>query len=222
MKKILQRIDAKKKLYDELQPFSPVLEENLWQRLRVELTYTSNAIEGNTLTRQQTAQLIEKWTTVEWKLLNELLEVRNHDRALIHIQDLALQRQHQDVSQKDILDIHRYILEWIDDLHAGTYRSVAVRIAGSRSVLPNPQKVPDLMDRLESYLQTTQDHPCEIAMKAHYDLVTIPPVRRWKWSYRKITLQPYITYVWISFVVHWSARKRCLFIISGTIADLRK
>ena len=56
----LKKIDELKTEIDKLGPLDPALLKNLDDWYRVELTYNSNAIEGNTLTRQETAQVIEK------------------------------------------------------------------------------------------------------------------------------------------------------------------
>jgi Fic family protein len=75
-----------------------------------------------------------------------------------------------------ILHIHDIILKGIDDANAGHYRSVPVRISGSAVVLPNPRKVPDLMQEFVEWLKHSGNlHPVELAAEAHYRLVTIHP-----------------------------------------------
>ena len=69
----LDKITAKKKQLDDFRTLPDVLVRNLDDWFRVELTYTSNAIEGNTLTRRETALVVEKGLTVEGKLLKEKL-----------------------------------------------------------------------------------------------------------------------------------------------------
>ncbi len=71
---------------------------------------------------------------------------------------------------------HNIILKGIGDEDAGHYRSIAVRISGSTVILPNPLKVPDLMDEFITWLKQTDNlHPVELAAEAHYRLVTIHP-----------------------------------------------
>ncbi len=131
----------------ELDNFKPIpieLENNLNDWFRIELTYSSNAIEGNTLTRQETALVIEKGISIGGKTLKEILEAKNHNEALNRIKEFA--KKNKSITEKDILYIHSLILKDIDDLNAGFYRKVPVRIAGSLVILPNPIKVPDLMN----------------------------------------------------------------------------
>jgi len=174
MNEMMQPLTKKKQKLDQYRPFPPELVRNLEDWFRVELTYTSNAIEGNTLTRQETALIVEKGLTVDGKTLKEYLEAVNHAAALAIVISLA-QNKETAISESDILDIHRLILSKIDDANAGRYRSVAVRIAGTTSVLPNPVKVPQLMAEFVQWLQTAQGHPAEVAAQAHYRLVSIHP-----------------------------------------------
>lgn len=154
---------------------SPALVNNLDDWFRVELTYTSNAIEGNTLTRQETALVVEKGLTVGGKSLKEHLEATNHAQALDWVKTLV-SKGRKTVSAKDILEIHNLILKGIEDEHAGHYRAIAVRISGSEVILPNPMKVPDLMEEFCKWLKKPcKQHPVEFAAEAHYRLVTIHP-----------------------------------------------
>ena len=64
VKEILARIFAKKEKFDYLRPLFPEVDKNLSTWFRVALTYTSNAIEGNTLSLAETAQVVEKHVTI--------------------------------------------------------------------------------------------------------------------------------------------------------------
>ncbi len=168
-------LSEKKTRLDEYRPLPPDLVKNLEQWFTVELTYTSNAIEGNTLTRQETALVVEKGLTVSGKSLIEHLEAANHANALKTILTLARSRT-SDLTRHDLLNIHTAILRGIDDSHAGRYRTIPVRISGSMVVLHNPAKVPGLMARFIGDLTTSDiSHPVELAAEAHYQLVTIHP-----------------------------------------------
>jgi Fic family protein len=65
MDRLLAGIAAKKANLDALRPFSQEALRSLQKSYDVELTYTSNAIEGNTLTLRETAEVIEHGITVE-------------------------------------------------------------------------------------------------------------------------------------------------------------
>lgn len=174
MVNILTTLKEKKQRLDGFRPFSVDLVTNLREWFKIELTYTSNAIEGNTLSRAETALVVEKGITVDGKTLNEHLEAVNHAQAF----DWVMQRidtTKKDITESTILELHQLILQKIVDDQAGRYRSVPVRIAGSTVVLPNAMKVPELMGEFVSWLQTTKDNLLTVAVDAHFKLVSIHP-----------------------------------------------
>lgn len=141
--------------------------------LKTELAYTSNAIEGNTLTRKETEMAIEERITFGAKPINDYLEAINHAKAFEFIQTSAAKAVK--IDENYILQIHKIILSGIDDGNAGFYRSVRVRISGSQTILPNPLKVPDLMKEFSAWLLQKEDDMLLKAIEAHYRLVTIHP-----------------------------------------------
>jgi Fic family protein len=159
---------------DSFRPLPPDLVRSLDEWFKIELTYTSNALEGNTLSRAETALVVEKGLTVNGKTLREHLEAVNHAAALDWLGKLVGQPR-QAISERTILDLHALVLQRIADANAGRYRSVAVRMAGSMVVLPNAQKVPRLMSDLIEWLQQAAGNPLAIAAEAHYRLVSIHP-----------------------------------------------
>jgi len=170
-------LTKKKDNLDEYRPMPPELVKNLEEWFLIELTYTSNAIEGNTLTRKETAAVVEKGITVGGKSLTEHLEATNHAKAINNVMKLA-QSKTADLTENDILTIHNTILKGIDDDNAGHYRNIPVRISGSNVILPNPLKVSDLMSDFLDWITNHHDkdiHPVQLAAEVHYQLVTIHP-----------------------------------------------
>jgi Fic family protein len=175
MNDLFEILNQKKKELDRCRSLSAKGALSLEEWLDVELTYTSNAIEGNTLSRMETALVIEKGLTVEGKSLREHLEAVNHKKALELIRELA-DKKHSNIQEIDILRIHGLILKGIDDEWAGRYRQSPVRISGSQVVLPNYRKVPFLMKDFMLWLRSIKgEHPVKIASDAHYKLVSIHP-----------------------------------------------
>ena len=78
MNDILKRIEEKKHKLDGYRPLPTELVQNLYEWFKIELTYTSNALEGNTLTASETAMVVEKGTTIGGKTVREHLEAINH------------------------------------------------------------------------------------------------------------------------------------------------
>ena len=170
-----KKLTEKKKILDANRPLDAALVKNLEDWFRIELTYTSNALEGNTLSRAETALVVEKGLTIGGKTISEHLEATNHAAALDFIKE-QIKRKTSDLGEQDVLKIHQIILDKIDRENAGIYRRVPVRISGSAVVLPNPRKVQTLMDEFFSWLKNEKKmHAVELAAEAHYRLVTIHP-----------------------------------------------
>ncbi len=170
-----KELTEKKKTLDRCRPLDAALVRNLEEWFRIELTYTSNAIEGNTLTRAETAMVVEKGLTIGGKSIVEHLEAANTAAALDFVK-AQIKRKPNELKEKDVLKIHEIILSGISKEDAGLYRRVPVRISGSAVVLPNPKKVQDLMDEFFKWLKKeTKLHAIKLAAEAHYRLVTIHP-----------------------------------------------
>lgn len=171
----LDAVSKKKERLDVYRPLPPELVRNLEEWFLVELTYTSNALEGNTLSRKETAAVVEKGLTVGGKTLIEHLEATNHAKALKDVLRLS-QSPTGELRLADVLQIHETVLRGIDDDNAGHFRRIPVRISGSPVILPNPVKVPNRMEAfIEWVVTSTNLHPVELAAEAHYQLVTIHP-----------------------------------------------
>ena len=154
----------------------PNLLLNLGEWLRTELTYTSNALEGNTLTRQETKLVVEEGLSVGGKTVREILEIKNHAEALNLVQEMTKNKKTKELTEHDLLAIHSIILKGIDDFEAGKYRNVRVRISGSMTIPPNHLKVSTLMTEMFDQIQSFNDNEAlDLAIESHYKLVTIHP-----------------------------------------------
>lgn len=145
--------------------------EQLYKWLKSELAYTSNNIEGNTLTRKETRLVIEEDITSSSKPFVHYQEAVNHAKAFEYIVDLL--KSEIELNENIILAIHKRLLSGIDDYNAGFYRNCPVRISGSRVILPNPLKVPDLMK--EFFEKFKQYNLLENIIKLHLEFVSIHP-----------------------------------------------
>src|SRR6267143_7031144 len=74
----------------------------------LELTYTSNAIEGNTLSAAETTLVIEQGITVGGKPLRDHLEAVDHYEALLWMRDLAAATT--PVDDNVVCELHRRIV----------------------------------------------------------------------------------------------------------------
>lgn len=172
MRRLLSEIEENKiKLIKILKNKNNKSEFNKW--LKTELAYTSNAIEGNTLTRKETRLVIEENLTSSSKPLRNYIEAVNHAKAFCKI--LEIIENNSDLDEKIVLGIHRAILIGLDDTNAGFYRNCRVRISGSNTILPNPLKVPELMEEFYNWLKEDIDNEPLTAIMAHLKFVLIHP-----------------------------------------------
>jgi len=149
--------------------------DKVTRAFEIEYTYESNKIEGNTLTLQETALVIEKGLTVGGKTLNEHLEAVNHTYAIEYIKELS--RDNQSISERDLLQIHSLILKGIDNINAGQYRKVQVLISGAKYVPPQPYLVAKEMEELFIWYNENKNklHPVILSAEMHERLVAIHP-----------------------------------------------
>ena len=86
---LLREIEANKSKIDQFRPLSLSLVQQIRAYWRVGLTYSSNAIEGNTLTETETKVLIEDGLTIGGKSLRETFEVVGHSDAMTFLYDFV-------------------------------------------------------------------------------------------------------------------------------------
>ena len=144
--------------------------------LDIEYTYESNRIEGNTLTLQETALVVNEGVTISGKSMREHLEAINHTEAISYIKDIA--KQDIEISERTIKEIHALILHGIDRENAGRYRTVPVMISGSTHMPPQPYLIEKQMeDFILRFKQMEKEkvHPVLIAAYLHDELVRIHP-----------------------------------------------
>ncbi len=197
----LALINELKARLDAGRPFPPAAVARLREHFLVAWTHHSTAIEGNTLSLQETRAVLLDGVTVGGKTLREHLEVVNHRDAVEWLEALVAGPR-EPVGERHVLELHRLVLKGIWPEEAGRYRRTAVRIAGSRHVPPAAHRVPDLMRKFGAWLEavTAPDvadqaearrgvtlatsssaeiegaaHPVLVAAEAHLRLVTIHP-----------------------------------------------
>lgn len=169
-------LDRKKAQLDACRPFPSAIVRRLKEYFDVEWTHHSTAIEGNTLTLQETMVVLKHGITIGGKSLREHLEVVGHRKAIDFVESLA--RVGRPLTEEDLKALHRLVLAGIEGAMAGQYRRVQVRIAGSRYLPPPPQEVPRRMKEFVAWLEYAEVpdlHPVFVAAKAHLELVTIHP-----------------------------------------------
>src|SRR6202789_530355 len=169
---LIDDIEQKKAQLDRLRPLSAAALAQLQKHYDVELTYTSNAIEGNTLTLRETAEVIEHGVTVGGKPLRDHLEALDHYDALQWLRGLASAAGRMD--EPGVCELHRRIVARSRPDIAGVYSTLPRRVAGSPAIFPNPANIPTLMAEFGAKLEAAAPGG-EAAFDAHYRLTAIHP-----------------------------------------------
>ena len=176
IKKLLKEVDALKEQLSILRPLPEEALRKIQDALDIEYTYESNRIEGNTLTLQETALVVNEGVTISGKSMREHLEAINHTEAISYIKDIA--KQDIEISERTIKEIHALILHGIDRENAGRYRTVPFMISGSAHMPPQPylieKQMEDFMIRFKQ-MEKEMVHPVLVAAYLHGELVRIHP-----------------------------------------------
>lgn len=166
-------IDARKAELRKRRPLTPGEVERLRDEFMVNYTYNSTAIEGNTLTLQETA-LVLRGLTVDRKPLKDHLEAVGHRDAFLHIQELAKRRSR--LREHEIRSIHTLVLmDKPED--RGVYRRVPVTIVGAYTEPVQPYMIAPKMEellRLNEERKKTM-HPVERIARFHLEFEGIHP-----------------------------------------------
>lgn len=173
--KIIAKINKLKRQLDALRPMPKAQLENLRNYYKIQYTYDSNRIEGNTLTLQETSLVVEKGITISGKSVQEHLEAINHSEAVEFITELV--KNKTPLTEYTLKQLHALILRGIDKNYAGKYRNVNVMISGSRHKPPQPFMLDKLMEDYFLFYEQNKAtmHPVLLAAEMHERLVTIHP-----------------------------------------------
>jgi Fic family protein len=162
-------------LYSKLKSIRPLSSESvrrLSEDFMIDYTFNSNAIEGSTLTLEETALVLKEGVTIGGKPLKHHLEAVGHRDAYYFVEELI--KDKTTISEKEIKDIHSLVLmDRKED--RGVYRSVPVSIGGYHPCQPYevPIKMEQLMAEYNDEMQKL--HVIERAAVFHLIFETIHP-----------------------------------------------
>jgi len=174
MKEILGKVDEVQAEINALRPFSDEMNRQIREYFRIGLTYSSNALEGNSLTLSETKVVIEDGLTIAGKPLRDHYEAAGHSDAFSHMDALATGTT---ITEEDIKKLHALFYHRIREDDAGVYRKEQAIITGSQYPLPAPDAIPGMMRELIKNLpRLKQDsHPVIYAATLHKEFVFIHP-----------------------------------------------
>ncbi|GAA0437445.1 Fic family protein [Lentibacillus halophilus] len=171
---MFDQINQKKARLDANRPLPTYTLNSLREKLWLEWTYNSNAIEGNTLTINETKVVLEG-ITVGGKTMREHLEVINHRDAIAYVEEIV--KKNEPLSEWQIKNLHQLILKEINDDYAGVYRDQQVFISGAEHTPPSALFIPEQMENLLNWYQHEAKslHPITRGTMLHAIFVGIHP-----------------------------------------------
>ncbi|MFH0902984.1 MAG: Fic family protein [Pseudomonadota bacterium] len=189
---LLDRADEQKKVIDAERPLRDDIWQSIQQNLRIQWTYDSNAIEGSTLSRGETAFFLQEGLTVEGKPLKDYLDARNHAEAIDALHEIVEDRR--PISEGLIRELNALLLSGVTHTQAvnefgqkvrkpaspGQYKTRpnhVRKLDGSLHFYAEPLQVPGEMERLVKWVEVNinTQHPAVTGAVAHYNMVRIHP-----------------------------------------------
>ena len=173
---LLKRIDDYAAVIRAYRPLSEAEVKELDAYYRIGMTYSSNALEGNSLTLSETKVLLEDGITVGGKPIRDCYETTGHARAYDHMLTIA-RSDSLSISENVIRRLHYLFYNGIDPEAAGEYRKGQVFITGTAYVPPAAEEVPECMVTFVTELAEKRGklHPVELG-------TGYSPVPGWQWK----------------------------------------
>jgi Fic family protein len=173
---IYEIIDLYKKQIDKLRPFEGAVLEQIKVFYKIGLTWSSNALEGNTYTERETKVLLEDGLTVGGKPLKDTFEILGHGKAYNFMFTLL---NNKEITEEHIITMHRLFYNDIEPEYAGRYRDMNVIITGSNYSVTDFNNIHDEINRLIMWIKEYRQHyhSVEFAALLHKRFVFIHPFK---------------------------------------------
>ncbi|MFA5995778.1 MAG: Fic family protein [Patescibacteria group bacterium] len=173
-------------------PLSLDEQEAHYEKLRLDWTYHSNALEGNSLTLGETAFYLREGLTSEGKPLVDYLEIKNHTEAIDWLFQIV--KEQCPITEGFIKDLNALLHKGITERPAigangqkfmrkitpGQYKQQAnhvLTVSGKIHYYIEPVQVHTEMSKLIELINNEEKklHPVELAAAVHYEITRIHP-----------------------------------------------
>jgi len=153
------------------------LSGGIYHKVQIELTYNSNHMEGNRLTRDQTRYIFETNTIgVKNEKLNvdDIIETVNHFRCV----DLVIDQSNRALSEALIRQLHLILKSGTSDsgkawFAVGSYKKLANEVGGLETT--SPDQVPLKIKQLLKKYNSTKEKSLEDIIDFHFQFERIHP-----------------------------------------------
>lgn len=157
-----------------------VTKNRLRKNSKKKSSYASNKIEGNPLTEKQAEEAIER--DEHKHFLKPEQEIRNYFLALNLLEEKL--KKKEAFSKDMILEVQAMVEKGASKekiglrgpMPPGVLFAVYDAVTGTADYIPPEYSdIPQLLEELVTYVNTTDDHPLIVAAVVHYQMVTIHP-----------------------------------------------
>lgn len=189
----IKSIDKQKESIDSHRPFSKELENKIFQKLKLDWNYNSNAIEGNQLSYGETVAFLNFGLTAKGKPFKDHLDIKGHNEAIGFM--LQLIKEERPLSESDIKDLHKIILvepyfsktispqgvEFEKEIKIGQYKTSpnhVKTVSGDIHYYTNPEEVAFEMNSLLEWYRDAEEkklHPLVMSAIFHHKFTAIHP-----------------------------------------------
>jgi Fic family protein len=192
LKQLIEEIDVIQAKINSLKPLQGAIWATIQEKLRIEWTYDSNALEGSTLTRGETYFFLREGLTVEGKPFKDFLDARNHAEAIDYLYQII--KDERPITPGLMKEFNYLLLSGITHTEAinemgqkvqkpatpGEYKRLPNHVLQANGTIHRyvePLHVPAEMEQLFKWIQESlvHRHPVIISAVAHYNLVRIHP-----------------------------------------------
>lgn len=170
----INEADQLQREINSMRPLSKNALKQLKEYYRIGLTYASNALEGNSLTETETKIVLEDGITIGGKPIKDHFEAIGHSEAFDLLCKLA---QKSEITERQILALHKLIYFRIDAKQAGSYRKIGVFVTGATLDFPRPAEIKKAMQDFTAEIpgKRATSHPIRLAAWLHISFVNIHP-----------------------------------------------
>lgn len=165
-----------KKLKDYLnikRPLPKSALEKMYENIKTEYVYNSNAIEGNSLTLKETGIVLEYGITVKGKPLKDHIEAKNQAYAIDFLMKEV--KNKKEITKRLIKEFHQIVIGDIDREIAGKFRTWGVEIKGSSIETVKFHHIEEELDKLIDNYNNDKKDIIEKVAKFHADFEKIHP-----------------------------------------------
>ncbi len=157
--------DIRREYKDSYRRLPEEIKEKHYEDFLIRFTYNTNAIEGSTITLNETRLILLDRITPPNRTLREIREVENHKKAFDYIL-----KYKGDITKQFVLKIHRILTDGIlPKDRSGKFRKVQVVITGAKIIPPKHQFVEGEFKQLVKWYNRRKKiyHPVILASYFH-------------------------------------------------------